>query len=441
MKYFNHYKLLILILLFLFSTVDSQTTIRALFYFSARALGQFNAFGVDMSDAVWNEIDLLNMVHNNSGTDVHWELAGIRNASPYTEDMTDPNPDVRADAAFTDFHDNANMGGNTFTEDIEIRRNETAADVAIAIFNWDRGNVAGLSWVAPNARDAYDLVAWDNIVWNTLVVCHETGHILGSNDGDGVRIAEPGNPPYEVTTIMEWVWVGDRGTNIPWTYYGRIPWFSRQAPGGGNYIPNPTTWTWNNPISQGAGNNEVDQIIANRANAAAYRNDQANTTVQNLVFGDNEYYRPRATTQITISNVTVQNTGHLDIRTGSTTVINSLTIASTGRLSIGPNYDGRPPAKKAIEPHQPIADKLLGRFYANIIRRNGVTLAYSIPEDCNVDIRLFNLDGKEIKCLSNEYQSKGVHTRNLSAFVDGKGMFLAKIKLGNKIIAKKLIKY
>ncbi len=67
------------------------------------------------------------------------------------------------------------------------------------------------------------------------------------------------------------------------------------------------------------------------------------------------------------------------------------------------------------------------------------TVSFSIPEDCNVKLKLFDALGQEIKELLNEYKERGVHLVNLSLNEFNSGIYFYRIEAGSFIETKKMI--
>ncbi|MBS1551299.1 MAG: T9SS type A sorting domain-containing protein [Bacteroidetes bacterium] len=67
------------------------------------------------------------------------------------------------------------------------------------------------------------------------------------------------------------------------------------------------------------------------------------------------------------------------------------------------------------------------------------TINYALPKDGMVTLKLYDLNGREIKVLVNETKSAGFYTLNFNASDLSSGVYFYKLESGNFITAKKMI--
>ena len=68
-------------------------------------------------------------------------------------------------------------------------------------------------------------------------------------------------------------------------------------------------------------------------------------------------------------------------------------------------------------------------------------ITFNINQDEPVMVRLFDISGKHVALLANEYYKKGEHTINIFASNLGKGFYICVINTGNQALSRKLIIY
>ena len=66
-------------------------------------------------------------------------------------------------------------------------------------------------------------------------------------------------------------------------------------------------------------------------------------------------------------------------------------------------------------------------------------IIYGLPEHLNVQIIVYDISGKQIQSLLNDFQSPGYHSINWDASSYPSGMYFAEIKAGQYVRTKKLI--
>ena len=74
------------------------------------------------------------------------------------------------------------------------------------------------------------------------------------------------------------------------------------------------------------------------------------------------------------------------------------------------------------------------------INVNPITnITYGLPEYTNIQIVIFDLSGKQIASLINEFQSPGYHSINWNADSHPSGMYFVKMLTGDYINTQKLM--
>ena len=66
-------------------------------------------------------------------------------------------------------------------------------------------------------------------------------------------------------------------------------------------------------------------------------------------------------------------------------------------------------------------------------------ISYQLSDDSQVELTIYDLAGKKIKTLINEYQSAGYHTVNWTASIFPSGIYLYSLIAGDFIETKKML--
>ncbi|MDP4197632.1 MAG: T9SS type A sorting domain-containing protein, partial [Bacteroidota bacterium] len=67
------------------------------------------------------------------------------------------------------------------------------------------------------------------------------------------------------------------------------------------------------------------------------------------------------------------------------------------------------------------------------------TISYSIPEDANVRLKVYDILGKEVKTLVNRNETAGIHKVNFNASSLPSGLYIYRIEAGSFTDSKKLL--
>jgi hypothetical protein len=67
------------------------------------------------------------------------------------------------------------------------------------------------------------------------------------------------------------------------------------------------------------------------------------------------------------------------------------------------------------------------------------TISYTIPAQTNVEIKVFDILGREVKTLVNEFKTTGFHKIEFDASSLASGVYLYRIKTDDFISVKKMI--
>ena len=68
-----------------------------------------------------------------------------------------------------------------------------------------------------------------------------------------------------------------------------------------------------------------------------------------------------------------------------------------------------------------------------------INITYEIPEYTNVQIIIFDLSGRQVQSLINEFQSPGYHSINWNADNHPSGMYFVKMIAGDYVNTQKLM--
>ncbi len=82
--------------------------------------------------------------------------------------------------------------------------------------------------------------------------------------------------------------------------------------------------------------------------------------------------------------------------------------------------------------------KLGIEVYPNPFKEHSV-ISYHLKENCNVNLKIFDITGKEIKTLVNEQQQKGNYKVTLNADNLNNGIYFYKIMAGNQTYSNKIV--
>jgi hypothetical protein len=85
-----------------------------------------------------------------------------------------------------------------------------------------------------------------------------------------------------------------------------------------------------------------------------------------------------------------------------------------------------------------VGDYKLNQNYPNPFNPSTV-IEYQLPENDNVIIKVYDVLGKEITTLVNEYQNAGRHKITFDASELSSGIYFYRMKAGNFIETKKMI--
>ena len=66
-------------------------------------------------------------------------------------------------------------------------------------------------------------------------------------------------------------------------------------------------------------------------------------------------------------------------------------------------------------------------------------ITYSIPEAARIELKLFDLAGREVTTLVNEMKQPGVHTTNLTATDLPSGLYFVRLEVSGKMLSRKVI--
>jgi len=77
-------------------------------------------------------------------------------------------------------------------------------------------------------------------------------------------------------------------------------------------------------------------------------------------------------------------------------------------------------------------------FYPNPVRNN-LNIEVYLPEESNVGLKLFNIEGKECICLLNKRLYKGINKFNFDTANIPKGLYFLKLQKSDTIISKKIV--
>ncbi len=67
------------------------------------------------------------------------------------------------------------------------------------------------------------------------------------------------------------------------------------------------------------------------------------------------------------------------------------------------------------------------------------TIEYSIPQTAIVSLKVYDILGREIKTLVNQYQDKGKHEVNFNASNLASGVYFYQLKSGSFVSTKKML--
>jgi hypothetical protein len=90
------------------------------------------------------------------------------------------------------------------------------------------------------------------------------------------------------------------------------------------------------------------------------------------------------------------------------------------------------------EENRPAYSFQLNQNYPNPFNPN-TTIGYEIPEDCFVELKVYNVLGKEIKTLLSEFKRAGSYELNFESGNLTSGIYLYKLKAGNYSQIRKMI--
>lgn len=80
----------------------------------------------------------------------------------------------------------------------------------------------------------------------------------------------------------------------------------------------------------------------------------------------------------------------------------------------------------------------LGQNYPNPFNPT-TSISYSIPEDSQVEISIYDVLGKEVAVLENEYKSAGAYSKSFNASNLSSGLYFYTIRAGNYVSTKKML--
>jgi len=103
-------------------------------------------------------------------------------------------------------------------------------------------------------------------------------------------------------------------------------------------------------------------------------------------------------------------------------------ILHGGQLDVEPDEDIQPRDFKIIS------------FYPNPFNSTGM-LVYYLPGISEVDISLFNVNGRTVANLLNRVQFEGVHSLSINANNLPTGLYFAQVRAGDSVQMKKILVY
>ena len=101
-------------------------------------------------------------------------------------------------------------------------------------------------------------------------------------------------------------------------------------------------------------------------------------------------------------------------------------------------YDDGSLPKKMLENIKPMKDFALQQNYPNPFNPTTV-ISYQLPEDGFVDLRVYDVLGKEVATLVNEYKSAGYYTVSFDASKLTSGVYISTIDVNGFVQSKKML--
>ena len=80
----------------------------------------------------------------------------------------------------------------------------------------------------------------------------------------------------------------------------------------------------------------------------------------------------------------------------------------------------------------------LNQNYPNPFNPN-TTIRYQLPKDMKVDIKVFDILGKEVETLVNGYETAGYHTTDFDGSTLSSGIYFYRIKTEEYIATKRML--
>lgn len=85
-----------------------------------------------------------------------------------------------------------------------------------------------------------------------------------------------------------------------------------------------------------------------------------------------------------------------------------------------------------------ITTATLQQNYSNPFNPN-TTINYSLPEDGDVSLKVYNILGREVAVLVNEWQSIGLHSVTFSMYSFSSGLYILNLRTGRFNISRKML--
>jgi Secretion system C-terminal sorting domain/Metallo-peptidase family M12B Reprolysin-like len=340
-------------------------------------------------------------------------------------------------------------------------RNETASDMVILFTDGNyggdniEGTVANGAIPAENPSSYAIVEAETAVIGPAFTFIHEIGHLFGGRHND-----DPGGPSYSHGSFFTINFSGIFNINCVDVMHNILPnTFSLPI------YSNPNVSVFGTPTGNANCCNVARRITETASNIASFRASPniltTNILGQNSINSFGSYFYepditcgngPYTTTwEVSYNNQSftqvVANDGQLqlNISPGSAAIFGSsvdirMTVtssdgqSSTSFLTVFIDVFGSPLLRK---PKSSIDSKSLFNLYPNPADFK-INLDYTLEENTDVDIKIFDTQGREVKSLKFPNQFKGYNQHILDVSVLSMGLYLCQIKTTTSTMTKKL---
>ncbi|MCD6024209.1 MAG: hypothetical protein K0Q91_1125 [Fibrobacteria bacterium] len=381
------------------------------------------------------------------------ELAGITKVS-YTESVSaSPSPTV-ADPNDMQVDLDRMITVDGYMDELHTLRNLFAADVVMLVFQGHSGAVRCVfgnctgPWdgIGANATYAF-FVAKKNPYFAQYVVAHEIGHLFGCRHAKAPPAPNPGDPPPGVSDPANTPYAYGHGyfdtiPGPPIVMFGDVMGshsYYRQAILSTPYVNYAPGYPMGNATYADCARVHHEQ----KSTVAAFRTPVSSAVLSSHVAYNQHYADVVGTNVSTSGTVTFQSGSEGKLRaTGSVSINPGFSTNGSAKLtvSVGASALAKSAASESELPEKhPEEQRIPEAFFLRIQEnRGGVALAYSLPEDASLSVRVRKITGELVRVKTLGLRNSGLHEEIVALDAPHAGIYVVSVSAGKKTVTRRV---